>query len=126
MSCATTSLAAILLDLPPVIHPIVCILIGTITGTAVVMIPAVLKVKWGANELVSSLMLNYICLYMATYLIRTKVMDTSLGVTASVTFQPTASLPGHCAGYAAAPGACVRGAGLRAVLADDVPYKAGL
>ena len=94
MSCATTSLAAILLDLPPVIHPIVCILVGTITGTAVVMIPAVLKVKWGANELVSSLMLNYICLYMATYLIRTKVMDTSLGVTASVTFQPTASLPG--------------------------------
>ena len=58
MSCATTSLAAILLDLPPVIHPIVCILVGTITGTAVVMIPAVLKVKWGANELVSSLMLN--------------------------------------------------------------------
>ena len=112
MSCATTSLAAILLDLPPVIHPIVCILIGTITGMAVVMIPAVLKVKWGANELVSSLMLNYICLYMAT----DRIGDI-----------PAHSLAaGHCAGYAAAPGACVRGAGLRAVLADDVPYKAGL
>ena len=94
MSCAATSLAAILLDLPPVIHPIVCLLIGTATGIAVVSIPAVLRVKFQANELVSSLMLNYICLYMATYLIRTKVLDSSLGITCSLNFQKTAALPG--------------------------------
>ena len=93
MSGAVTSLAAILLPLPAGIHPFVCIIVGTLTGIAVVMIPAALKVKWGADEMVSSLMLNYICLYMATYLIRTKVLDSSLGVTASVTFRETASLP---------------------------------
>ena len=97
-ACATTALAAILLDLPPVIHPIVCLLIGTATGILVMGIPAVLKLKWNANELVSSLMLNYICLYIATYLIRTQVLDSSLGITGSVSFQTTASLPNLVAG----------------------------
>lgn len=94
MAATTTTMAAVLLDLPPVIHPIVCLLIGTVTGMAVTSIPAILKVKWGANELVSSLMLNYICLYISTFFIRTTVMDPTLGVTGSVPFKETASLPG--------------------------------
>jgi simple sugar transport system permease protein len=92
MSCATTTIAAVTLDLPPVVHPIVCLLVGTITGIMVVGIPAVLKVHWRANELVSSLMLNYICLYIAVYLIRTRVLDSHLGVTGSLEFRKTAHL----------------------------------
>ena len=93
LSCAVTSLVAIILDLPPIIHPVICLTAGTITGILVTSIPAYLKVKWHANELVSSLMLNYICLYMATYLIRTMVLDTTLGITCSVNFRETARLP---------------------------------
>jgi simple sugar transport system permease protein len=92
MSCAITSIAAIMLNLPPIIHPLVCLLLGTMTGIGVVGIPAILKVKWKANELVSSLMLNYICFFIAIYLIRTKVLDNKLGIVASSVFKPTAQI----------------------------------
>lgn len=93
VSCAVTSVTAILIKLPTVLHVLVCLTVGTLTGIAVMCIPAVLKAKWQANELVSSLMLNYICLYMGNYIIRTQVLDTSLGITTSLNFQETASLP---------------------------------
>jgi simple sugar transport system permease protein len=92
MACTTTSIAAVTLDLPPVIHPVVCLFIGTVTGIGVVGIPSVLKVKWKASELVSSLMLNYICFFIAVYLIRTRVLDSHLGITASHEFRKTAQL----------------------------------
>jgi simple sugar transport system permease protein len=92
MSCAATSIAAITLNLPSIIHPLVCLLIGTLTGIGVIGIPSVLKIKWQANELVSSLMLNYICFFMAIYLIRTRVLDSKLGIVASSVFKPTAQI----------------------------------
>jgi simple sugar transport system permease protein len=92
MSCAVTTIAAVTLKLPPVIHPLVCLFVGSLTGIGITGIPSVLKVKWGANELVSSLMLNYICFFIAIYLIRTKVLDSHLGVTGSREFQQTARL----------------------------------
>jgi simple sugar transport system permease protein len=92
MSCAAASIAAITLKLPPVIHPLVCLVIGTLTGIGVVGIPSILKVKWQANELVSSLMLNYICFFMAIYLIRTRVLDSKLGIVASSVFRPTSQI----------------------------------
>lgn len=93
VSCAMTSVVAVLWDMPSTIHVLVCLIIGTVTGIIIMCIPAVLKAKWQANELVSSLMLNYICLYMGNYIIRTKVLDTSLGITTSLAFKETASLP---------------------------------
>lgn len=93
VSCAVSSIVAVAVKAPSGIHPLLCILAGTVTGILVMGIPAVLKLKWQANELVSSLMLNYICLYMGNYLIRTKVLDTSLGITSSLPFQDTAALP---------------------------------
>ncbi len=93
VSCAVTSVIAVLWKLPAFLHVIVCLAAGTITGIIIMCIPAVLKAKWQANELVSSLMLNYICLYMGNYIIRTRVLDTSLGITTSLGFQETASLP---------------------------------
>ncbi len=93
VSCAVTSVIAVLWKLPAFFHVIVCLAAGTITGIIIMCIPAVLKAKWQANELVSSLMLNYICLYVGNYIIRTRVLDTSLGITTSLGFQETASLP---------------------------------
>lgn len=92
-SCVVTTLSAVLLDLPPVIHPIVSLILGTLSGILIVSIPAFLKIKWGADELVSSLMLNYVCLYFSTYLIRQFVLDSSLGITASIKFNKNAKLP---------------------------------
>lgn len=93
-SCAATTVTAIALPLPPVIHPIVCLTAGTFAGVLVTCIPALIKVKWGASELVASLMINYICLYVSTFMIRNVVLDTQLGITASKVFLSTAKLPG--------------------------------
>ncbi len=93
VSCTVTSVIAVLWKLPPFLHIIACLAAGTITGIVIMCIPAVLKAKWQANELVSSLMLNYICLYMGNYIIRTRVLDTSLGITTSLGFQESVSLP---------------------------------
>ena len=93
MACAASSYCAVVLHLPAFWHVVVCLLVGTVTGAIIASIPGVLRVKWDANELVSSLMLNYVCLYMANYIIRVKIGDTSLGIMTSKKFQATAKLP---------------------------------
>ena len=72
MACAASSYCAVVLHLPAFWHVVVCLLVGTVTGAIIASIPGVLRVKWEANELVSSLMQNYVCLYMANYIIRVK------------------------------------------------------
>lgn len=66
------TLAGIHLNLPPIIFPIVCILIGGIFGMLFALIPAVLKHYLKINEMISTLMLNYIGALITEYL--TKVV----------------------------------------------------
>lgn len=83
---------AINVVLPAGLHPAVAILFGGIIGAIVGAIPAVLKTVFGATELVSSLMLNYICLFFGTYLINNFMRDTAAGSMVSHEFQSTAIL----------------------------------
>ena len=53
----------------PFISPLVGILLGGIVGAIITLIPALLQYKWNANVLVSSLMMNYICLYVGLFLL---------------------------------------------------------
>ncbi|MFR2836987.1 MAG: ABC transporter permease subunit [[Clostridium] nexile] len=53
---------------------------GGAVGIVICSIPALLKVKWGANEVVSSLMLNYIVLYLGTYILRYVMLDAAQGI----------------------------------------------
>ncbi|MBU0927728.1 MAG: ABC transporter permease [Spirochaetes bacterium] len=88
-----TAFVAIKFNLPPVIHPIVAILFGSLVGSLFCGIPAVLKVKWGASELVSSLMFNYIAFFFGLFLINYYLRDASAGAMVSFLFKPTALLP---------------------------------
>lgn len=54
-----------LVDLPPVIHPIVCILAGGIAGMLWTVLPAMLRLLFNINEMISTLILNYIGAYLA-------------------------------------------------------------
>ncbi|MEG2353839.1 MAG: ABC transporter permease [Clostridium sp.] len=83
---------AINITLPAGVHPAVAILFGGLVGAVVGAIPAILKTVFGATELVSSLMLNYICLFFGTYLINNFMRDTSAGSMVSHEFQATAIL----------------------------------
>lgn len=87
------SVVAIYLQLPPVLHVIVCVAVAMLVGGVFMLIPAVLKVKLGASELVSSLMLNYILLQLGVYLLNYFYADRTQGATMSYPFQPTAKIP---------------------------------
>ncbi|MDR0539373.1 MAG: ABC transporter permease [Spirochaetaceae bacterium] len=91
-SAAVAAIAAIVLPLPPVLLPVVAIILGAAAGAIVCVTPAVLKGKWGASELVSSLMLNYAFFYIAKYFIFAKLRDPSAGSLASFPVPAAAKL----------------------------------
>ena len=53
----------------PVVSQLVGISLGGIIGAIITTIPALLQHKWRANVLVSSLMMNYVCLYLGLFLL---------------------------------------------------------
>lgn len=61
----------------PALCAILGLLVGTIAGGLITCVPALLEKKWGASIMVSSLMLNYIALYISRYcLFSTSFRDT--------------------------------------------------
>ena len=84
---------AVNLALPAGIHPVVAIAFGGLLGAAACVIPGFFKVKWGANEVVSSLMLNYVLLYVGMYFLQYKLLDPTAGFPGSHPFPKTAVLP---------------------------------
>lgn len=86
------SFLAINLSLPLVIHPALAILFGGLVGAIFCGIPAVLKVKWGSSEIVSSLMINYIALFLGLYLINYFLRDVNAGAMVSYRFPESAKL----------------------------------
>ncbi len=87
------ALGAIYLELPPVLHITVCILMGMIASGIVMLVPALLNTWLGANVMVSSLMLNYIIMYVTTYFLSYYFADRTQGATVSYKFQQSAMIP---------------------------------
>ncbi|QUI25044.1 ABC transporter permease [Vallitalea pronyensis] len=85
-------IVAIQVTLPAGIHPTVAILLGGVAGAIVLCIPAILKVRWGATELVSSLMLNYIAFFIGMYLLNYHFRDPNAGAMYSYKFPKAANL----------------------------------
>lgn len=90
---AIATMLALAVPLPPFIHPAAAILLGGAAGAIICAIPALLKGKWGASELVSSLMLNYVFFYLARYFANTTFKDPSCGFVATYLIPATAKLP---------------------------------
>ena len=75
------------------LHPIVCILCGGLACALIMLIPAVLKARLDVSEMVCSLMLNYIIMYVIKFLMNTFIADKSKGQVQSSAFFETAKLP---------------------------------
>jgi len=91
-SAAVASFIALSLPLPRVLSPLICIIGGGIIGAVICVIPAWLKEKWGASELVSSLMLNYVFFYLAKYFANTVFKDPKCGFVATYLLPDNAKL----------------------------------
>ena len=95
---AVAAMTALAIPLPPVLHPFTAIVLGAITGAIVCAIPALLKARWGASELVSSLMLNYVFFYFTRYFVNTVFKDPDSGYVSTYLLPLSAKLPRIVAG----------------------------
>ncbi len=87
------ALLGIYLPMHTGMHALVCIAIATVVCGAVMYIPAVLKVKLGASEMVTSLMMNYIIMYIVLHFLNNNFADRSKGSTQTYAFAETARIP---------------------------------
>lgn len=58
-------------SLPPVLHVIVAVAAGTLAGALWAFLPGFLKAKRGVHEVITTIMLNFIALYLSNTLVRT-------------------------------------------------------
>ena len=69
------------------------LLAAAVVGAAYGALPGLLKARLGANEIVSSLMLNYIAIDVFTYLLRAFIAPRGSGLTTSARFPAPALYP---------------------------------
>ncbi|ASA24101.1 ABC transporter permease [Paenibacillus donghaensis] len=91
-SGVVTSVLAIHLTLNNWLHPLVAILAGSLVGALLSAIPGILKAKWNANELVTSLMFNNILFGVGLYLLNYHLRDAKAFANVSFKFEKTAQL----------------------------------
>lgn len=63
---------------PSFIHIIMCICIGMASGALWALIPAILKIKRGAHEVVTTIMLNYVAILFTDYLVNYPLKATGM------------------------------------------------
>ena len=77
-----------LVDLPGPLHILLILSVAMATGAAYASIPAVLKVKRGINEVITTIMLNSIAVGVIAYLLREPFRDPALGKNANPATRP--------------------------------------
>ena len=74
-----TAALAIKTALPAGLHPAVIMLLAAVVGGIIGSIPALLKVYFHTNELVTSLMFNYVFFYLGIYTVTKFLADRATG-----------------------------------------------
>ena len=87
------ALLGIYLDLNTGLHQVVCVLAGAVAGGLIMLIPAILKVKLGASEMVTSLMMNYVVMFVIIHFLNFVFADRTKGATQTFPFLETAKIP---------------------------------
>lgn len=86
------SILAIWLDLPFFLFPMVCLIAGALIGAGIMLIPGVLKAKFDANEMVTSIMMNNICYGIGCYILNNIMRDPNVSTMVSFKYQSNARL----------------------------------
>ncbi len=87
------ALLGIYLKMNTGLHQVVCVVAGAIAGGLIMLIPAILKVKLGASEMVTSLMMNYVVMFVILHFLNFVFADRSKGATQTFPFMETAKIP---------------------------------
>ncbi len=79
--------------LNPILHVILCILAGIVFGAIWVGIAGILKIVLGADELINTIMLNYVAILLVDFLIHGPMKSPDSFLYVSPTILPGAKLP---------------------------------
>jgi ABC-type uncharacterized transport system permease subunit len=93
MGAIVGALAGIYLPLPPIIHPIVVLLAGFAGGMLWGAIPGILKAVLNSHEVINTIMLNFIAIYLGNYLVRGPLKDPNPSTVQTPPLLETAELP---------------------------------
>lgn len=93
ISAAVGTAVGVSVNLPWILHIPLVLIVAGITGAIWGFVPGILKAKWGASELVASLMMNYIAYFLGLYLINSHFRDKNAGFLVSRRLAETAWLP---------------------------------
>lgn len=83
------SVVATMVKLPMPIHILCCLIAGGAAGAAATAIPTLLFIKYNAKPVVSSIMVNNMCLYVGLFVINHLIRDPGAGFLASYRFAET-------------------------------------
>lgn len=83
------SAMATTIKLPAGIHLALCLIAGGIGGAAATAIPAFLFIKYNVKPVVSSIMVNNMCLYVGLFVVNHLIRDPNAGFLASWKFAET-------------------------------------
>lgn len=84
-------MVGIIPGIPPLVHIILILLAGIISGGLWAFLPAYLKVKFNSNEVVNTIMMNFIALHLMNLLVGTILQDK--GYNSSYSILPSGMLP---------------------------------
>jgi len=84
-----TAMIAIYVPMAAGLHPVAAVLIGSLSVAVMMLLPALLKTRLGVSEMVCSLMLNYIVMYLIKFLLNTYLADKTKGQIQSYEFLKT-------------------------------------
>jgi len=85
------SIVAIWIDIP--LLPLWCLIAGAAAGVMVMLIPGVLRAKFGANEMVTSLMMNNIAYGVGCYMLNVILRDPTVSTLVSYKYRKSSLLP---------------------------------
>ena len=87
-----SAMVAIYVPMAAGLHAFTAVLMGGIAVALVMLLPAILKTKLNVSEMVCSLMLNYIIMYVIKFLMNTYLADKSRGQIMSYPFRETSAI----------------------------------
>ena len=93
MGAAVAAWLGFALNLPVVLHVLVAILGAALMGGLWAAIAGVLKARTGANEVIVTIMLNWIATWLITWLLTTSILARAPNRPISPAVDPTAKLP---------------------------------
>lgn len=86
------TLVALFVPMPTGLHTAAAMLAGAAAGALFAAIPGYFRAYWGADEIVTTLMMNFIATLGVSYLLVNQLRDTRSGYTQTVSIMETAHL----------------------------------